>query len=59
MLVVQGIAKPVFVCDECDAMWVSRRAIAKSSWVDFETTMMAAGVTNPWSVATIIERNVA
>ena len=57
-IVVVGFAHPLFVCDECDAMWSSREAVGVAPWADFETEMKSAGIEQARKVATVLERNV-
>jgi hypothetical protein len=41
---VAGVQGPLFVCFECDAMWLEENKIGATGFIDFETYLRGRGV---------------
>lgn len=52
---VEGIAIPLFVCQECDAVWLVQEEIGKVMPEDFETFLKKRGV-DPLAANCLVEK---
>lgn len=52
---VVGSGTLIFVCDECEATWLSADALASGSWTDFESYMAQLGKSGSWDEITILD----
>jgi hypothetical protein len=44
----------IFICDECDAMWLSLEAVGSQPWVDFGTYMEEKALSPTWEEIEIL-----
>ena len=44
----------LYLCDECDATWLTKEAIGVEKFVDFQTYMNTFGIKSAWSKMEIL-----
>jgi hypothetical protein len=44
----------IFVCDECEAMWLAAEDVGRAGHVDFGTYMQGQGLAPLWSEITLL-----
>jgi uncharacterized Zn finger protein len=53
--IVKATSQPIFICDECDAVWFSVDDVATSRAIDFRTYVSQFGLEGLWSELAILD----
>ena len=53
--VVNATGQPIFVCDECEAMWLATDDVGRAGRVDFGSYMQGQGLAPLWSEITLLD----
>lgn len=46
---VRSAQTPLWVCDECEATWISQAEVNVCKFIDYGTLMASAGLSGSWS----------
>jgi uncharacterized Zn finger protein len=51
---IKAFSGTLYLCDECEALWMNKDAISPSEFVDFGTYMQQHGRSGSWSELSIL-----
>ena len=54
---IQGLDAVTFLCDECDAMWLSQEDIGPTTFQDFSLFMQGRGFKGTWDELMLVEED--
>jgi len=52
---VNATGEMIFLCEECDAVWLSADAVGQSPWLDFGSYMSRFGLKGLWAEVTMLD----